>query len=82
MGKHWKPFGLPWWLRHLRTCLQLGDSGSIPGLGRSRGEGHGNPLPVLFPGELHEWKGLEGYGSWGRKESDTTEQITLSLSYK
>ena len=27
-----------------RVCLQYRDLGSIPGSGRSSGEGHGNPL--------------------------------------
>ena len=27
--------------------------GSIPGSGRSPGEGHGNPFRVLLPGESH-----------------------------
>ena len=31
------------------------------------------PTPVLFPGEPHGQKSLEGYSQWGRKESDTTE---------
>ena len=35
------------------TC-SAGDPGSIPGLGRSPGEGNGNPLttPVFLPGEV------------------------------
>ena len=33
-----------WWLRWLRSCLQWGDLGSIPGLGRSPREGYGNLL--------------------------------------
>ena len=33
------------------------------------------PTPVFWPGEFH---GL--YGPRGRKESDTTEQLSLSLS--
>ena len=48
------------------------DLGSIPGSGRSPGEGHGNPLQYLAwripwteePGRLQ---------SMGHKESDTTE---------
>ena len=32
------------------------------------------PTPVFWPGELH---GL--YSPWGRKESDTTESLSLSL---
>ena len=47
------------------------DLGSIPGLGRSPGEGKG-PTPVFWPREVH---GL--YGPWGRKESDTTERLSL-----
>ena len=30
-----------------------------------------------MPGEFREQRSLEGYGPWGRKESDTTEQLTL-----
>ena len=33
------------------------------------------PTPVLLPGESHGWKSLVGYNPWGRKESDTTEQL-------
>ena len=29
--------------------------------------------------EFHGWRGLEGYGPWDCKESDTTEQLTLNL---
>ena len=36
--------GLPWWLRWSRIACDAGDLGSIPGLGRSPGGGHGNPL--------------------------------------
>ena len=33
----------------------------------------------FLPGELHGQRGLAGYSPWGRKESDTTEQVALSL---
>ena len=33
------------------------------------------PTPVLFPGESHGQRSLVGYSPWGRKESDTTEQL-------
>ena len=55
------------------TC-NVGDLGSIPGLGRSPGEGKDYPL---------QYSGLENsmdYSPWGRKELDTTEQLSLSLS--
>ena len=54
------------------TC-NAGDLGSIPGLGRSPGEGNGLPTPVFWPGEFH---GL--YSPWSHKESDTTERLSLS----
>ena len=96
------------------SAWNVGDLGSIPGLGRSTGEGIGYPLlyswaslvsqlvknlsnnvrpgfdpwvrkipwkgerlptPAFWPGDFH---GL--YSPWGRKESDMTEQLSLSLS--
>ena len=52
-----------------------GDPGSIPGLGRSPGEGNNYPPPVFWPGEFH---GL--CSPWGRKGSDTTERLSFSPS--
>ena len=37
--------------------------------------------PVLFPGKFHGQSSLVGYRPWGPKEADTTEQLTLSLSF-
>ena len=39
-------------------------------------KGNATHIPVFSPGEFH---GL--YSPWGRKESDTTERLSLSLSY-
>ena len=36
--------GLPWWFSDKESACNEADSGSIPGLGRSPGGGHGNPL--------------------------------------
>ena len=49
------------------------DMSLIPGLGRSRGEGDGNPLQYFLPGKFHGQKNLAGYSPWSCKESDTTE---------
>ena len=50
------------------------DLGLIPGLGRSPGGGHGNPLQYSCLENLHGQRNLEGCRSWGGKESDTTER--------
>ena len=36
---------------------------------------HNIPPPAFLPGEFHGWRSLMGCGPWGRKESDTTEQL-------
>ena len=38
------------------------------------------PTPIFLPGKLHRQRSLMSYNSWGHKESDTTEKLTLSLS--
>ena len=43
-----------------------GDLSLIPGLGRSPGEGNGNPLTLVFlPGKSHGQRSLVGYSPWG-----------------
>ena len=49
-----------------------GDTGLIPGSGRSLGE-NGNPLQYFCLGESHGQRNLKGYSPWGHKESDRTE---------
>ena len=55
------------------SACNMGDLGSIPRLGRSPGEGNGNPL---------QYSGLENSVdcTWGRKESDTTERLSLHFT--
>ena len=73
---------LPSRLKQQRICYNAGDLGSVPGSGRSPGEGW-QPTPVFLPGESHGRRSLAGYSSWGPKESDTTNTFTFSLlSYK
>ena len=57
------------------SAYNVGDPGSIPGLGRSSGEGNDNLLPVLLPGKSCGWKSLIAYNPWGHKESDMTERL-------
>ena len=51
----------------------VGDTGSIPGLGRSPGGGHGNPLQYSCLENPQGQRGLVGYSPWGCKELDMTE---------
>ena len=51
------------------------DLGSIPGLGRSPGGGHGNPPQYSCLENPHGQRSLAGYSPWGCKESNTTEQL-------
>ena len=58
-----------------KSIYNARDLDSIPGLGRSPGEGTGLPAPGFWPGEFN---GL--YSPWGSKELDTTERLSLHFS--
>ena len=55
---------------------------------RIRSLGGDDPLekematPVLLPGKSHGQRSLLGYNPWGRKESDTTEQLHFQCHIK
>ena len=55
------------------SASNAGDLGSIPGLGRSPGEGNGNPLQYSCLENPMDREALVGYSPPGHKESDTTE---------
>ena len=55
-----------------------GDVSSTPGLERSLGVGHGNPLEYSCLENPHGQRSLEGYSPWGCKESDSTEQLSTA----
>ena len=55
------------------TC-NAGDLGSIPGLGRSPGEGKGYLLQYSRLQNSMDYM----YSPWGHEESDMTEQLSLS----
>ena len=62
------------------SACNAGDTGSIPGSGRSPGEGNGNLLSGFLPGKFLGQRRWAGHSSWGHKESDTT--VWLSLKKK
>ena len=61
------------------SACSVGDPGLIPRSGRYPGDEHGNTLQYYCLSESHGQKSLVGYSPWSPKESDTTEQLTLSL---
>ena len=72
---------------YIGTCIYIGDSdgkasgynagdpGSIPGSGKSPGEGNGNPLQYYCLENPLDWRSMVGYSPWGCKESDTAERL-------
>ena len=59
----------------VKNHLQCGRPGFDPWVGKIPWRRERLPTPVFWPGEFH---GL--YSPWGRKESDTTEQLSLSFT--
>ena len=48
-----------------------------PGVGKMSWRRKWQPTPVFLPGESQGQRSLAGYSLWGRKESDTTEQLSM-----
>ena len=58
------------------SICNAGDLGSVPGLGRSPGGGHGNLLQYSYLENPHGQRSLVGYSPWGCKELHTTEWLS------
>ena len=56
------------------SACNAGDPGSVPGLGRFPGGGHGNPFQYSCLENPQGQRNLVGYSPWGHKESGTTER--------
>ena len=73
------PSGFPGVSESKESACSAEDLGSIPGLERSPGEGNGNPIQYPCLEKSHGQRSLVGCSPWGRrKESDMTEQLTLT----
>ena len=61
----------PWWFngkkKKKKPLANARDMGLIPGLGRSPGEGSGNPLQYSCLGNPMDRRSLVGYSPWGLK---------------
>ena len=70
--------GFPGGSNGKESACSVGDLGSIPGLGRSPGRGHGKPLQCACLENPHRQRSLAGYSPWSRKELDTTEKLNTT----
>ena len=61
------------------SACNAGDLGLIPGLRRSPGEGHGNPLQYSCLESPNGQRSLAGCSPWSHKELDTTEWLSTHL---
>ena len=68
------------WASLVAQMVNAGDLSLIPGLGRSPGGWHSNPLQYSCLENPHGQRSLAGCSPWGRKESDTTEQLAQHAS--
>ena len=68
--------GFPCGSADKESACNVGDLGSTPGLGRSPGEGKATHSSILA------WRFHGLYSPWGRKESDMTELLSLSIYIK
>ena len=60
------------------SACNIGDLGSISGVGKIPWRREWQPTPVFLPGEFNGQRSLVGYCPWNHKESDITEQVTLA----
>ena len=66
-------------VKNLPQCSRVGFS---PLVGKIPQRREWLPTPVFLPGKLHGQRGLAGCTPCGRKESDTTEQLTLHFGLR
>ena len=62
-----------------KECLKCRTPRFKPWVGKMHWRKKWQPTPVFLPGESHGQRGLAGCSLWGRKELDTTEQLTVQF---
>ena len=78
MATHSSILGFPGGLAGKESACSAEDLGSIPGLGRSPGGRHGNRLQYSRLENPMDRGACPGYGPWGHKELDPTEQLSTA----
>ena len=66
----------------IESACTVGDVGSVPGLGRSPGEGDGNTLLYSCLENPRGQRTLVSYSPWGHKELDTTDELSTHTQRK
>ena len=61
--------GLSWWSDSKESACNAGELGLTPGLERSPGGGHGNPLQYSCLENPHGQRRLSGYSPWGSQRT-------------
>ena len=76
-------YGLPWWLRGKESAYNAGDTGSIPGPGRSAREGTATHASILAR-EIPWTEEPGGLQSMGSQESQTwlSDLSSLEIIFK
>ena len=81
IGQCWKFIeGFPGSSMAKNLTANAGDSGLIPGSGRSPGRGNGNLFQYSCLEKSHGQRSLASYSPWGHRESDMTEYKSTSFS--
>ena len=62
-------------------CWRCRRHGFDPWVGKIPCRKKWQPTPVFLPGKSHGYRSLVGYRPWGRKESDTTEQLHFTSEH-
>ena len=63
------------------SAYNVGNPSSIPGSGRSHGEGNGNSLQYSCLEKSHGQRSLVGYSPWGRKVLDILSNFTFTFTF-
>ena len=74
------PGGFPIGSDGKESVCRVEDLGLIPGLERSPGEEHSNPLQYSCLQNPHGQRSLARYRPWGHKKSDMTEPLSLFMA--
>ena len=77
-----KEMGFPHSSVSKESACNAGDPGLIPQLGRSPGEGRGNPLQYSCLENPHGQRCQAGYSPLGCKELDSAERLNTAQAHR